>query len=79
MSCVSQAVEFHRGSRVEDYEPLLELSIRLCRQEFLQLQLTQHDSKVLAEAKQSTLCSQTLRFLTAVVAGHSQKVGYSLS
>lgn len=57
---------------MEDYQQLLQLSTRLCRADIL--------SKCTASTEQpstmldAALHEQTLRFLTAVLAGHGQKV-----
>lgn len=67
---VSTITEFFRGSRVEDYEPLFQLSTRISSANFLGLLGSQQQ----IASEDTSLPRQILRFLAAILAGHGQKV-----
>ena len=72
VACLSTVVEFYRGSRVEDYEPLFQLSAQVSDAKFLSLVENQQQ----AYSGDSSLLVQIVRFLAALLAGHGQKVGF---
>jgi U3 small nucleolar RNA-associated protein 20 len=69
---VAQAVEYFRGSRVEDFGPILQLTQQLMTQ-----QLLAAPPPAGGAAPTSRLPDQTLRLLLAVALAHTQMVGAS--
>ena len=65
----AQLTESYRGSRVESYMPLFELAAHLCQPEILTAAAAAEN-----DAQPASLLQQTLRLLTAILAGHSKEV-----
>ena len=72
VSLVALMVEFHCGSSVEDYEPVYEMAARLCLPTTLSLSVTLAANR---PSEELSLVQQTLRLLTAILAGHGRAVG----
>ena len=72
VSLVALMVEFHCGSSVEDYEPIYELAARLCLPATLLRSVTLAANR---PPEELSLVQQTLRLLTAILAGHWRAVG----